>query len=201
MNISQADRMKIDAAIRGKYSRVAAGSPGQFFKYPTGRAGLEVLNYPSEILRSLPESAIDSFCGVGNPFSLGVINEGEHILDIGCGGGVDVLIAAIMTGPEGKVTGIDISPEMLDTARENSRKAGFENISFEESSAEDLPFPDRSFDVVLSSGAFNLIPDKTKALQEVFRVLKPQGRFMMADQVLTGSLPQSTEARIANWAG
>jgi SAM-dependent methyltransferase len=201
MNISQADRMKIEAGIRAKYSRVAAGNPGQFFKYPTGRAGLEALNYPSEILRSLPESVLESFCGVGNPFSLGVINEGEHVLDIGSGGGVDVLIAAIMTGPKGKVTGIDISSEMLDVARDNSRKAGLENISFQESSAEDLPYPDQSFDVVLSSGAFNLVPDKTKALREVFRVLKPEGRFMMADQVLTGSFPQSTEARIANWAG
>jgi arsenite methyltransferase len=165
-----------------------------------GGAGLEGQNYDSEILRTLPEEVLASYCGVGNPFSLGPVGKGECVLDIGCGAGVDTTAAALMTGPAGRVVGIDLTSEMLERARENSKKASIENASFQEGSAEDLPFPDTSFDVVVSNGVFNLVPDKLKALREVFRVLKPSGRFMLADQLLAAESPADTGAMVEYWA-
>ena len=194
------DRKKIEEGIKEKYAKVAV-SPEALFSYPTGRTGLEALKYDPDILRSLPQVALNSFCGVGDPFSLGEIREGENVLDIGCGGGVDTMIAVTMTGPTGRAVGIDISSEMVERARQNVSLTDLKNVSFQESSAEDLPFPDKSFDVVISSGVFNLVPDKTRALREVFRVLKPSGRLMMADQVLAGHLSEDIKARIDDWAG
>jgi len=194
------DRKKIEEGIRGKYAKVAI-SPQGLFSYPTGRAGLEALKYDPDMLGTLPEAALESFCGVGNPFCLGEIVEGESILDIGCGGGVDTMIAATMTGPTGRAVGTDTSPEMVARARKNLCETNLNNVSFHESSVEDLSFPDQDFHVVISNGVFNLVPDKTKALKEVFRVMKPGGRLMMADQVLTGHLSEDINARIDNWAG
>ena len=193
------DKRLIEENIRGKYLKVAA-SPEGLFRYPTGRAGLEALHYPPEVIKALPEKVAASYCGVGNPFSLGPVNRGEAVLDIGCGSGIDSIIAVNLVGPEGKATGIDLVPEMLARAGENARMAGVENVTFMEASAEQLPFPDHSFDVVISNGVFNLVVDKVKALAEVYRVLKPGGRFMLADQVLAGELPKETKARVANWA-
>jgi arsenite methyltransferase len=193
------DRQRIEESIRRKYLRVAA-SPAGLFRYPTGRAGLEALNYAPDMVRSLPDPVAAAYCGVGNPFTLGPIRQGEAILDIGCGAGIDSIIAAKLAGPSGTVTGIDLVPEMLARASENTRLAGVDNVTFQESSAEQLPFPDNSFEVVISNGVFNLVVDKVKALGEVFRVLKPGGRFLLADQVLSGELPKETKARVENWA-
>ncbi len=193
------DKKRIEEGIRSKYAKVAVNPQG-LFSYPTGRTGLETLKYNPDILRSLPETALDSFCGVGNPFSLGEICEGESVLDIGCGGGVDSMFAATMTGPTGRVVGIDMSSEMVERARQNLSLTNLKNVSFQESSAENLPFPDQDFDVVISSGVFKLIPDKLKALREVFRIMKPGGRLMMADQVLTGYLSEDVKERVDNWA-
>jgi SAM-dependent methyltransferase len=193
------DKQRIEESIRGKYLKVAA-SPEGLFRYPTGRAGLEALDYAMDMVRDLPEPVAAAYCGVGNPFTSGPIREDEAVLDIGCGAGVDAIIAAKLTGPSGTVTGIDLVPEMLARASENARLAGVDNVTFRESSAEQLPFPDNSFDVVISNGVFNLVVDKVKALGEVLRVLKPGGRFMLADQVLAGELPKETKARVENWA-
>lgn len=197
--IDSEDRKKIEEGLRQKYVRVALAPQGNF-RYPTGEKGLEGQGYDPEVLRKLPLDVLDSYCGVGNPFSLGPVNKGESVLDIGCGAGVDALIAAIMVGPEGTVTGIDIVPEMLERARENLRKAHLDNITFHQASAEELPFPDAGFDVVISNGVFNLVPDKLKALKEVFRVLKTSGRFQIADQVLIVEPDDDLESRISNWA-
>jgi ubiquinone/menaquinone biosynthesis C-methylase UbiE len=153
-----------------------------------------------DMVRDLPEPVAAAYCGVGNPSTTGPLREDESVLDIGCGAGVDAIIAAKLTGPSGTVTGIDLVPEMLARASENARLAGVDNVTFRESSAEQLPFPDNSFDVVISNGVFNLVVDKVKALGEVLRVLKPGGRFMLADQVLAGELPKETKARVDNWA-
>jgi SAM-dependent methyltransferase len=198
-DLTAQDKQRIEESIRGKYLKVAA-SPEGLFRYPTGRAGLEALSYDLDVVRDLPASVAAAYCGVGNPFSLGPIQEGEAILDIGCGAGVDSIIAAKLVGPSGAVTGIDLVPEMLARASENARLAGVDNVTFQESSAEQLPFPDNSFDVVISNGVFNLVVDKVKALGEVFRVLKAGGRFMLADQLLAGELPKETKARVENWA-
>ena len=192
------EKQKIEEGLREKYSKVAVSPEGQF-RYPTGRAGLEALKYDPEILRGLPEAVSATYCGVGNPFTLGPISQGETVLDVGCGAGIDAIFAAKMVGASGAVAGIDLVPEMLARARENARLAGVANITFIESSAEKLPFPDESFDVVISNGVFNLVVDKQKALKEVFRVLKPGGRLMLADQVLVGKLPQETGSRVASW--
>ena len=193
------DQKQIEESIRQKYVKVTV-SPEGLFRYPTGRAGLETLHYDPEILQTLPEQVTAAYCGVGNPFSLGPIYPGEAVLDIGCGAGVDTIIAAHMAGPSGSVGGIDLVPEMLNRARENARLARALNVEFKEGSAEELPYPDASFDVVISNGVFNLVVDKGKALEEVRRVLKPGGRLMIADQVLTGELPKATRVRVDNWA-
>lgn len=197
--LSPQDQERIEESIKGKYVKVAV-SPEGLFRYPTSRAGLEALQYDPQIIQALPEKVVAAYCGVGNPFTLGPVNENEAVLDIGCGAGVDSLIAAKMVGPSGSVKGIDLVPEMLNRAKENARLVGADNVEFMEGSAEELPFPDAYFDVVVSNGVFNLVVDKVKALREVFRVLKPGGRFMIADQVLAGELPKETKARVENWA-
>jgi ubiquinone/menaquinone biosynthesis C-methylase UbiE len=140
-----------------------------------------------------------SYCGVGNPFTLGAVNEGESVLDIGCGCGVDTIFAAKMTGTSGKVVGIDLMPEMLQRAKENLKFANLDNVTYEEASSDNLSFPDMKFDVVISNGVFNLVPDKAKALSEVFRVLKPSGRLMIADQILIGELTKDRKQIIKSW--
>ncbi len=199
LNLTEEHRIQIKAGIQAKYAKVAA-SPEGLFRYPTGKAGLRALGYDSELIEAIPDEVAASYCGVGNPFSLGRIDEGESVLDIGCGAGVDTLIAALMLGQKGKIVGIDLVSEMLERARENLRRTPLRNVTFQEASAEDLPLPDASFDVVISNGAFNLIPDKVKALKEVFRVLKTLGRLMVADQVLTAKPPEDTKSMVENWA-
>jgi arsenite methyltransferase len=191
---------RIREGITEKYRRVAISAEGNF-NYPTGQAGLGGQKYDPRILRKLPKDVLASYCGVGNPFSLGPINRGETVLDIGCGTGVDTLVAAIMVGFKGHVTGIDLTPEMLKRATTNLGKTSLKNVTFQEGSAEQLPFPDRAFDVVISNGVFNLIPDKAKALQEVFRVLKSSGRFLLADQIFMGDKPDDSKSMVENWAG
>lgn len=193
------DRKKIRKGIAKKYKKVAE-SPRGLFQYPTGWAGLEALRYNSELINALPEAAADSYCGVGNPFVLGPVNAGEAVLDIGCGSGVDAILAAMMIGSGGKVVGIDVIPEMLQRAWENLSLADLRNITFEEMSVEAMSFRDEEFDVVISNGAFNLVPDKSKALSEVFRVLRPGGRLMVADQVLIGELPKEMKQIIKSWS-
>jgi ubiquinone/menaquinone biosynthesis C-methylase UbiE len=136
---------------------------------------------------------------VGNPFSIGLINNGEAVLDIGCGAGVDTLIAAMMTGPTGTAVGIDLTAEMLERAETNLKLTDLKNVTFKKSSGEKLPFEDNSFDVVVSNGAINLIPDKTATLKEALRVLKPGGRLMIADQIMVGQLEKDLKARIDSW--
>ncbi len=193
------ERKRIQENIQEKCKGVAISPEGKF-SYPTGRAGLKGQKYDPEILNALPEDVLVSYCGVGNPFSLGPINKGEAVLDIGCGAGLDTLVAAIMVGPEGGVVGLDLIPEMLNRARINLEKTSLKNVTLQEGSAEQLPFPDGTFDVIISNGVFNLIPDKEEALREVFRVLKSSGRFLLADQILIGEISAENESMVANWS-
>ncbi|MCP4576096.1 MAG: methyltransferase domain-containing protein [Deltaproteobacteria bacterium] len=196
--ITMDDQKKIEAGIREKYTGVAKNPEGQFM-YPTGKKGLETLNYEKTLIDRLPDAVASSYCGVGNPYSLGKIHTGDQILDIGCGAGVEAILAAMMTGKTGNVVGIDIVPEMLARAETNLEMTALNNVIFKKASGENLPFPDDSFQVVISNGAINLIPDKESALTEILRVLKPGGRLMMADQVASGGIQKDIKARLASW--
>lgn len=199
VQFDEKDRIRIKEGIIGRYSK-AAQSPVGMFRFPTGLEGLSALRYESRLIEALPAAVRASYCGVGNPFSLGPVREGEAVLDVGSGAGTDALVAAMMVGTSGTVAGIELVPEMLAKAKEGLASTDLTNVTFSEASAEQLPFPDAHFDVVTSNGVLNLVVDKAKALQEVFRVLKPGGRLMVADQVLTGEMTEALPTRIENWA-
>jgi arsenite methyltransferase len=192
------DSKKIRNGIREKYIQVAAAPEG-LFTYPTGKAGLDGLEYPPNLLEDLPDKVAASYCGVGNPFSLGQIKEGDAVLDIGCGAGVDAIMARKMVGPNGKVIGIDLVRNMIEQAKANLKETDLKDIVLIEDSVENLDFPDESFDVVISNGVFNLIPDKEGTIFKAFRLLKPGGRFMIADQVMTGEQQKDLKSRIDSW--
>ena len=196
---TEKEKGKIQKAIRKKYAKVAK-KPQGLFKYTTGREGLEALQYETHLIDELPGTVTTSYCGVGNPFTLGPIEQGESVLDIGCGAGVDAFFAAMMTGASGKVFGIELISEMLERAEENLALTGLKNVTLKQASAENLPFADQEFDVVISNGVFNLVPDKTRAFSEVLRVLKPEGRLMIADQILVGELPREKKQIIKSWS-
>ena len=198
LQLSKEDARRIFAGIRNKYREVADRAEGHF-AYPTGRAGLEALGYPSDILQSLPAEVTESYCGVGNPFALGELDEGQTLLDIGCGAGVDLIFAAKRVGPAGKAVGVDLVEEMLDAARKNLRASGVQNAEVLRGSGEALEFEDGTFDAVISNGVFNLMPEKETAAFEAFRVLRPGGRLMIADQVLAAPLEKDLRARIDSW--
>jgi arsenite methyltransferase len=189
----------LKAEIKKTYASVSR-EPEKDFVFPTGRAWAEDLGYPSE-LANVPDTAVESFAGVANPFSLGRLEQGEDVLDVGCGAGTDTLVAAQMVGPAGSVTGIDMTPEMLSKARASTERLAVGNVTFVESEAERLPFPADSFDVVISNGVIDLIPDKDAVFSELYRVLRPGGRIQLAD--VTIQRPVSAEGRrnIDLWTG
>ena len=189
----------IQKTIWKTYSKVAKNPDGRF-RYPTGHEGLKTLKYDPELLQTLPEEVAASYCGVGNPFTLGPIHEGDNVLDVGCGAGVDTLFSAMMAGSSGKVVGIDLTPAMLKRAKKNLSKTDLKNVVLKEGSVENLPFPDQVFDVVTSNGALNLVPDKVRAFGEIYRVLKPGGRLMVADEILIGELPKEKDKIMKSWA-
>ena len=193
------DKKWIQKTIWRTYSK-AAKNPNGLFRYPTGHEGLKTLKYDPELLQTLPAEVSASYCGVGNPFTLGPIHDGDNVLDVGCGAGVDTFFSAMMTGFSGKVVGIDLTPAMLKRAKKNLSKTDLKNVVFKEGSVENLPFPEEAFDVVISNGALNLVPDKSRAFSEIFRVLKPGGRLMVADEILTGELPKEKDKIIRSWA-
>src|SRR5919204_1020793 len=155
--------------IQKTYSDVST-KPEEDFVFPTGRPWAEDLGYPPE-LAHVPDAAVESFAGVANPWELGRLEPGERVLDIGSGAGTDSLIAAQMVGPEGHVTGVDMTPEMLAKARSAAAELEAANVEFVEGEIERLPFPDESFDIVISNGVVDLVPDKDAVFSELQRVL------------------------------
>jgi len=150
---------------------------------------------------AVPEEAVLASLGCGNPTALAQLNAGETVLDLGSGGGIDVLLSARRVGPTGKAYGLDMTDEMLALARENQRKAGVENVEFLKGEIEHIPLPDNSVDVVISNCVINLSADKDRVLREAFRVLKPGGRFAVSDVVTRGEVPADVRQNILLWVG
>jgi arsenite methyltransferase len=194
------DIMQLREAIRDEYD-VVAREPERGFHFHTGRPLAHLLQYEDAWLDDIPESTIASFAGTGNPFSLGTLDPGEQVVDVGSGAGLDSLIAARMVGPTGFVVGVDMTPTMLDRARQSAAACGLQNVEFREGYAEALPIPDEWADVVISNGVLNLMPDKAAALGEMRRTLKPGGRLQIGDILVQKAVPESAKREIDLWTG
>lgn len=194
------DLSELRQAISKEYEEVA-DNPGRGFHFHTGRPLTKILGYKEEWLDGIPESSIESFAGTGNPFSLGEIRPGERVIDIGCGAGIDSLIAAKKVGPNGKVIGIDMTEAMLDKACQASEKADLKQVEFRLGHAENLPVPDNWADVVISNGVINLTPDKEATFREMARALKPEGRLQIGDILVQKKVPDSAKREIDLWTG
>jgi SAM-dependent methyltransferase len=194
------DLHELRQAIQAEYAEVAQ-HPTKGFHFHTGRPLARMLGYDDAWLEGIPEGAIESLAGTGNPFSLGALRPGEHVVDVGCGAGIDSLIAARMAGVDGHVIGVDMTPAMLEKARRNAMEAGLSHVTFREGYGEALPVDSDWADVVISNGVLNLFPDKLAGLQEMARVLKPGGRLQIGDILVQKAVPESAKRRIDLWTG
>ena len=186
--------------IQKEYTNVAL-DPNKGYHFHTGRRLANILGYDESLYADLPEGNIASFAGTGNPFSVGPVNPGETVVDIGSGAGFDSLIAAKLVGPAGRVIGIDMTPEMLKKSRDGAAQMKAGNAEFREGYMESLPLPDGFADVVISNGVLNLSLDKTETLREWFRVLKPGGRLQVGDILVERPVPQDALEDISLWTG
>jgi len=193
------DVVSIRNAIRKKYAEVS-GTAANKFNYPTGRDGAALQGYDLMILVNMPDGLIESFCGVGNPFTLGQISPEEAVLDIGCGAGFDMIVASHLVGRKGKVCGIDITQEMLEKAKKNLEQAAVSVYELQVAGAEEIPYDNETFDVVTSNGVLNLSPLKGKSFKEIYRVLKPTGRLQFADIVLKEGKSSSGSSPLDDWS-
>jgi SAM-dependent methyltransferase len=192
------DRLR--AEVKLKYRDVAT-DPTKGFHFHTGRPLARMLDYPMALVDVLPDQVVESFAGVNNPFLMGDLRPGERVLDIGSGAGFDSVLAAQMVGPDGHVTGVDMTPEMRDKATSNAARMGLQNVNYVDGLAESLPLGDSSVDVVISNGVINLCVDKLAVYKEIHRVLKPGGRLQIADVVVQKPLPDDAVHDIDLWTG
>ena len=186
--------------IRRTYTGVSTDQDEQFI-FPTGRAWAQELWYPEPELERVPDATVESFAGVANHWVLGRVEPGAIVLDLGCGAGTDLLIAAQMTGPTGRVIGVDMTSAMLDRARESADAMGLDNVALHEALIESLPLADASVDAVISNGVIDLVPDKDAVLDEIDRVLRPGGRLQLADVVIHRAVSEDSRKRIDLWTG
>jgi SAM-dependent methyltransferase len=187
-------------AIREEYALVAA-EPDRGFHFHTGRPLARMLGYDEGWLEGIPDPTVASFAGTGNPFSLGALRGGKRVVDVGCGAGLDSLIAARMVGETGRVVGVDMTPAMLEKARRSAAEMGAANADFREGFAEALPVDDGWADVVISNGVLNLFPDKLAGLREMARVLRPTGRLQIADILVQKPVGEGEKRNIDLWKG
>jgi arsenite methyltransferase len=186
--------------VRMKYQAVATEPKGEYH-FHTGRELAARLNYPAEIVDALPDDAVESFAGVGNPLLMRPLEAGERVVDVGAGAGFDAFVAAGQVGPGGRVVGVDMTREMLSKARRTAARLGLNHVEFREGLAEALPVPDRWADVVISNGVFNLCADKAVVFAEVHRVLRRGGWLQFADIVNGRPVPVEAMRDIDLWTG
>lgn len=184
--INEMTSEELRLAVADKYGEVAADPNGRH-PFPVGRVFAESLGYTPDILDALPPTAVSSFAGISNPLAHADLQPGETVLDLGCGAGMDSILAARQVGPAGHVHGLDLSTEMVASARANARGAGVDNITFHQAPAEDTPLDDASVDVVIVNGIFNLCPAKEPVMNEVHRLLRPGGRLLASEIVFWGA--------------
>lgn len=186
--------------IRKTYTEVSTEQQQEFI-FPTGRSWARELGYPEPELSRVPDASVESFAGVANHWLLGRIDPGQVVLDLGCGAGTDLLIAAQMTGPRGRAIGIDMTTAMLERTRASAAETGLRNVEVHESLIESLPLADASVDVVISNGVIDLVPDKDAVFDEIDRVLRPGGRLQFADVVIHEEVSEDARKRIDLWTG
>jgi arsenite methyltransferase len=186
-------------AVRDMYTAVA-DRPDQEYHFPTGRRACEYVGYPADLLDRVPATAVESFAGVGYPFAADVIRAGDVVLDIGSGSGTDLIAAAILSGGDGRAIGLDMTEAMRRKAEANARAAGLDNVELIDGNAESIPLPDASVGVVTSNGVINLVPDKAAAAREIARILKPGGRFQIADIVVNDLPSDECRSKPQLWA-
>ena len=187
-------------AIREEYSAVAT-DPARGYHFHTGRPLARLLGYPEPWLAAVPEGAIESFAGTGNPLSMGEARPGERVVDVGCGAGIDSLIAGGMVGPDGRVVGVDMTKAMLEKGRNAAVEAGLGQVEFREGVAEALPVEDSWADLVISNGVLNLFPDKIAGLREMQRVLRAGGRLQIGDILVQKPVSDKAKRNIDLWKG
>lgn len=197
---SKVDRDQLRRQISEKYTEVAV-DPARGFHFHTGRPLATMLGYGPADVDRLPAGTVDSFAGTGNPFSLGRLRPGETVLDIGCGAGFDSLQAAMQVGPGGRVIAVDMTEAMRQKTIAGARELGLENVEVRHGFMEELPVDDASIDVVISNGVINLTPDKVGVMREVFRTMKPGGRFQIGDIIVHREVPQDAKDDIDLWSG
>jgi arsenite methyltransferase len=199
--------MDLKEAVKEKYGEAALRVSTGGSSCCGASATLESCNpvtsnlYDAEQTGELPEKAVSASLGCGNPTALARLNPGETVLDLGSGGGIDVLLSARRVGPSGKTYGLDMTDEMLALARENQRKAGIQNVEFLKGEIEDIPLPDNSVDVIISNCVINLSGDKDRVFSEAYRVLKPGGRFAVSDVVVRGNVLSEIRESVLLWVG
>src|SRR5271169_3974897 len=201
------DDPNIREAVKEKYGqaalRVGSGS-SCCGAAPAGQSGCDPITsnlYDASETQQIPQEALQASLGCGNPTALARLSPGEVVLDLGSGGGIDVLLSAQRVGPTGKAYGLDMTGEMLALARENQRQAGVTNVEFLQGEIENIPLPDNSVDVVISNCVINLSANKDRVLQEAFRVLRPGGRFAVSDVVVRGKVPEAVRQSMLLWVG
>jgi SAM-dependent methyltransferase len=195
------DTRRLRDEIRSIYARVAVEPSGEFHFHRGPDYAAEFLHYDRALLAQLPDESTASFAGVANPHRIGPLGEGDTVVDIGCGAGMDLMLAARSVGRRGRAIGVDMTEAMADKARASSRAAGLDNIEVRLGDAMSLPLEDGSADVVISNGVLNLTTDKSVAYGEVFRVLKPGGRFLYSDIVVANELSEGIRKDIDLWTG
>jgi arsenite methyltransferase len=200
--------MELTEKVREKYGeaalRVKSGGSSCCGSAPSSRGSVDPITsnlYDSGQTGQIPEEAVLASLGCGNPTALAKLNPGETVLDLGSGGGIDVLLSAQRVGPTGKAYGLDMTDEMLALARENQRKAGADNVEFLKGEIENIPLPNNSVDVIISNCVINLSGDKDRVLSEAYRVLKPGGRFAVSDVVVRGDVPAEVRRSMELWVG